>query len=94
LILWILPSGYLLLFWVGVVTPIIAKVPRWYPPSVKFQVQNSGINKNTGEVWEKSHTNHSGSEGGEWKVGIKKGQPPSPRNKITVSSKGRILKFK
>lgn len=48
--------------------------------------------KKTGEIFEKSHTNHSGSQGGEWKVGPKPGKPPRPGNKITLSDDGTILK--
>lgn len=41
------------------------------------------INKNTGEIWQKSHTNHSGDSIGEWKVGIND-RPPTKNNKITI----------
>jgi uncharacterized protein RhaS with RHS repeats len=49
-------------------------------------------NTETGEIWGKSTTNHSGSEGGEWKVGNKPGVPSRPGNKITVASGGKIIK--
>ncbi len=45
-----------------------------------------------GEVFEKSHTNHSNSAGGEWKVGNKPGQSPTKSKKITVSSDGTVIK--
>lgn len=49
-------------------------------------------NDYTGEIWSPSHTNHSHSSGGEWKVGIGKNVNPTPRRKITVSSDGTIIK--
>ena len=53
-------------------------------------------NKHTGEIWEKSHTRHSG--GPEWKVGSKPGASPRPGSKVTVrggngSDAGRIIKI-
>ena len=48
------------------------------------------VNKNTGEIWQKSHTKHSG--GDEWKVGPKPGEPPTPTRKTTVTPGGEILK--
>jgi hypothetical protein len=47
--------------------------------------------KYTGEIWKKSNTNHSGSVGGEWKVGLGKGKIPTKSNKITVSGTGIII---
>lgn len=47
-------------------------------------------NNKTGEIWQKSNTNHSGTEGGEWKVGFN-GKPPGS-SKITVSPNGKIIK--
>ena len=38
------------------------------------------------------HTNHSHSEGGEWKAGTKKGKAPRKRNKVTISSDGTVIK--
>jgi filamentous hemagglutinin len=56
--------------------------------------RNQGYkNKYTGEIWKKSNTNHSGSVGGEWKVGLGKGKIPTKSNKITVSGTGIILKI-
>lgn len=43
-------------------------------------------NKNTGEIWQKSNTEHSG--GAEWKVGLGKNEP-SKNKKITVSASDR-----
>ena len=51
------------------------------------------VNRHTGEVWQRSHTNHSHSEGGEWKVGIGKGNAPSASRKITVRGDGTIHKI-
>ena len=47
-------------------------------------------NINTDEVWSKSFTNHSHSDGGEWKVGIGK-SAPAKNKKITVSENGHII---
>jgi filamentous hemagglutinin len=56
--------------------------------------RNQGYkNKYTDEIWKKSNTNHSGSVGGEWKVGLGKGKIPTKSNKITVSGTGIILKI-
>ena len=49
-------------------------------------------NINTDEVWSKSFTNHSHSDGGEWKVGIGK-SAPAKNKKITVSENGHIIKI-
>jgi len=56
-------------------------------------VGTRGKNTNTGEIWSPSNTNHSNSEGGEWKVGPRPGVPPRPGNKITVSSGGAVIKI-
>lgn len=57
---------------------------------MKKNKDGSYKNKKTGEIWSKSHTQHSGSE--EWKVGIGT-KPPTIKSKITVSKKERkILK--
>ena len=70
----------------------IIRTPDTHPED--FTRNNSGQykNNNTGEVFEKSHTNHSQSDGGEWKVGTKKGQSPRKGDKITVGSDGTIIK--
>ncbi len=59
-----------------------------------FSKSKSGeyTNKNTGEVWQKSHTNHSHSAAGEFKVGNKPGVSPRPGNKTTVSGDGTVIK--
>ena len=49
-------------------------------------------NINTDEIWSKSFTNHSHSNGGEWKVGIGK-SAPAKKKKITVSQNGHIIKI-
>lgn len=41
-------------------------------------------NNKTNEIWQKSHTNHSGDKVGEFKVGVG-GKPPTPSKKITVT---------
>lgn len=48
-------------------------------------------NVKTDEIWSRSHTNHSHSSGGEWKVGIGKNEPTTSK-KITVSFDGKIIK--
>jgi hypothetical protein len=52
-------------------------------------------NKKTGEIWSKSHTEHSG--GPEWKVGLGKGKTPTKGKKITIrggsgEDAGKIIK--
>ncbi len=49
-------------------------------------------NKYTDEIWSPSHTNHTHSEGGEWKVGIGKNKQPTTSRKITVASNGQVKK--
>ena len=49
-------------------------------------------NINTDEIWSKSFTNHSHSNGGEWKVGIGK-SAPAKKKTITVSQNGHIIKI-
>ncbi|UGQ48734.1 FG-GAP-like repeat-containing protein [Massilia endophytica] len=49
-------------------------------------------NTKTGEIFERSNTNHT-DKAGEWKVGSRPGQSPRPTDKITLGSDGRILKF-
>lgn len=49
-------------------------------------------NTKTGEIFERSNTNHT-DKAGEWKVGSKPGQSPRPTDKITVGSDGKVLKF-
>jgi RHS repeat-associated protein len=49
-------------------------------------------NTKTGEIWERSNTNHT-DKAGEWKVGSEPGRAPRPTDKITVGSTGKILKF-
>ncbi len=48
-------------------------------------------NTNTGEIWQRSHTQHSG--GLEWKVGRKKGVEPRKSSKVTLTDDGTIIKF-
>lgn len=57
-----------------------------------FSRNRSGqyTHKKTGEVWEKSHTNHNADV--EWKVGTRRGQPPRAKNKITVGGDGTVIK--
>ena len=52
-------------------------------------------NNKTGEIWSKSHTEHSGAS--EWKVGLGKGKTPTANHKITVrggngKDAGKIVK--
>ncbi len=44
------------------------------------------VDNKTGTVFQKSHTNHSNSPGGEFKAGTKPGAPPTPENKVTISA--------
>ncbi len=75
-------------------TPVGDKVrtPATHPEDFTRNGSGQYKNVNTGEVWESSHTNHSRSEGGEWKVGTKKGKAPTKSNKITVANDGTIIK--
>jgi len=58
----------------------------------RFVRRNGGVffNKQTGEVWRKSNSNHYGK--GEWKVGIH-GKPPEPSHKLTVDANGKLIKI-
>jgi RHS repeat-associated protein len=70
------------------------RTPDTHPEDfVKSGPKGQQKNKNTGEAWQKSDSNHSGSTGGEWKVGRKPGKPPRPGSKVTVSSGGKVIKF-
>lgn len=42
-------------------------------------------NNKTGEIWQKSKTNHSGDAKGEYKVGVNPGSPPTKSEKVTVT---------
>lgn len=48
-------------------------------------------NTKTGEMWQKSDTNQSGTAGFEWKVG-RNGGEPTRSSKITVTPSGKVLK--
>ncbi|MFC1588575.1 polymorphic toxin-type HINT domain-containing protein, partial [Planctomycetota bacterium] len=67
------------------------ETPSTHPENFTKNGRNFKHNK-TGEVWQKSNTNHSQSQGGEWKVGLKKGQAPLKSQKVTVSNKGTVIK--
>lgn len=68
------------------------RTPTTHPDDFVGAGNGDKKNINTGEIWSPSNTNHSGSEGGEWKVGPKPGVPARPGNKITVSAGGKIIK--
>ncbi len=62
-------------------------------PGANFNKRRDGTyeNRKTGEIWDKSHTQHSGGE--EWKLGIGK-NAPTKNNKVTVSREDRkVLKI-
>ena len=71
----------------------IVRTPTTHPEDfVPIKKSRNLKNINTDEVWSKSFTNHSHSNGGEWKVGLGKSSP-TKNKKITVSEKGRIIKI-
>jgi len=58
------------------------RTPDTHPEDFSKNRSGQYTNRRTGEVWEKSHTRHSG--GPEWKVGSRPGIGPRPSSKITV----------
>ena len=61
------------------------KTPDSNPGDFNNLGGNQGLkNKKSGEIWQKSNTNHSGDELGEYKVGVGKNKAPTPSKKITV----------
>lgn len=72
------------------------RTPTNHPDDFNKSGQNY-VNKKTGEIWQKSNTNHSGDSVGEWKVGLnKKGrmQTPTESKKITIGmSDGKVIKI-
>lgn len=67
------------------------RTPTDYPADFTKNGKNY-VNKKTGEIWQKSNTNHSGDAVGEWKVGVG-GNEPTKSKKITIgASDGKILK--
>lgn len=71
----------------------IIRTPTTHPDDFSSISHGDKKNVNTGEIWSPSNTNHSGSEGGEWKVGPKPGIHPTSGAKITVSAGGKIIKI-
>ena len=73
----------------------IVRTPDSHPQDFRTIVQNGKKfykNNNTGEIWSKSDTQHTGKQG-EWKVGTGK-DFPNKNHKITVDMKsGKILKI-
>jgi hypothetical protein len=72
----------------------VLQTPDSHPSGFNQKGKNY-TNKKTGEIWQKSNTQHSG--GSEWKVGLnKKGkmQEPTSTKKVTISaSDGKLLKI-
>ena len=69
------------------------RTPTTHPDDfTKLKGGQGWRNKKTGEIWQKSNTNHSQSEGGEWKVGLGKDVAPTPSKKVTVSDGGTVIK--
>ncbi|UXN35329.1 hypothetical protein N8E86_03720 [Avibacterium paragallinarum] len=71
----------------------IVRTPDTNPEDFLRLKGNQGLkNRYTGEIWEKSETQHS-DKNGEWKVGIGKDTPNKTR-KITIGrSDGKIIKI-
>ncbi|CAM4095653.1 RHS repeat-associated core domain-containing protein [Flavobacterium branchiophilum] len=68
----------------------ILQTPDSHPDNFTKKGKNY-TNKNTGEKWQKSNTQHSGES--EWKVGLGKNEP-TPNKKITVTASDRkVLKI-
>lgn len=68
------------------------RTPDSHPNDFQKLRGNQGYqNKYTGEIWQRSDTQHMGKQG-EWKVGIGK-NPPQKGSKITVDAQtGKVLK--
>lgn len=68
-------------------TPVgtVVKTPESHPKEFTAKKGGGFIQKKTGMVFKKSHTNHSGDPLGEFKVGAKKGQDPTKNTKITIT---------
>ncbi|WP_293730381.1 VENN motif pre-toxin domain-containing protein [uncultured Actinobacillus sp.] len=69
----------------------IVRTPDSHPEDFISKGKNK-INKNTGEIWQKSDSEHT-DKFGEWKVGLN-GHSPTPTRKITIGrSDGKIIKI-
>ena len=67
------------------------RTPSSHPEDF-VKVENGRFrNKYTNETWDKSRTDHYGSN--EWKVGINPRKTPDTNHKITVDASGKIIKF-
>ncbi|MGH1601653.1 hypothetical protein, partial [Campylobacter majalis] len=71
----------------------ILRTPKSHPNDFIKKGQNY-INKETGEIWQKSNTNHYKEDisDTEWKVGLKNKEPKT-KQKITVDTNGKIIKI-
>ena len=72
--------------------PAGSKIPTPTTDPGLFHKRSDGsYEARNGEIWVKSYTNHSNSDGGEWKVGYGRSYPTSG-TKVTVSSTGTVIK--
>jgi hypothetical protein len=67
------------------------RTPTTHPDDFSKNSSGQYRNRNTGEIWEKSHTNHNADV--EWKVGTSRGQSPTKGNKVTVAGDGTVIKI-